>query len=653
MKQFFAALAANLVTIALVVVGMILLVVGVAATAAGNRAPTVREGSILVLNLENTLSDAPANFEPTSALEGLLEGGTPDKLPLRSAIVAVRAAATDDRIAGMLIRGSVVSDGYGSGYAALKELREAIIAFHARSKKPVHAYLVNAATKDYYIASAASTVTLDPFGALMMPGLASEELFLSGFLEKYGIGIQVSKVGKYKSAVEPFLRKDMSPENRQQVTGYLGDLWSEVKIGVAATRKIDTLALQALVDREGIVQPATARSAGLVDRVAYFDEVLADLQRLSKGAKGNRVATSQEAAAAMTETTVVAKAQTPSADSGSADIKASYDMLASVSAALPALPQIDIGEYATIASAKEQPIGVKQTVAIVYAEGDIVDGEGGASMIGGDALARELRKVRTDKDVQAVVLRVNSPGGSAVASETIQRELALIKQTKPLVVSMGTVAASGGYWITTAASTVFAERNTITGSIGVFSIIPNVKTLANEHGITFDTVKTGKYADLFTLMRPRTPDEMAVLQRNTDAIYDAFIDRVSRARKLTPDSVRVIAEGRVWSGEDAKQIGLVDSLGNLDDAVKSAATMARLVGDYTIRELPRGKSATESFMEMFDRQSPPVAKISTLIEGRDPIRSMARDLLHELDFLLAFNDPRNVYARMPFVLRIR
>jgi protease-4 len=652
MKQFFAALAANLVTIALVVVGMILLVVGLAASTAGSRSPTVREGSILVLNLENTLSDAPANFEPTSALEGLFEAGTPDKLPLRSAIVAVRAAANDDRIAGILIRGNVVSDGYGSGYAALKELREAIVEFHARSKKPVHAYLVNAMTKDYYIASAASNVTLDPFGALMMPGLASEELFLAGFLEKYGIGIQVSKVGKYKSAVEPFIRKDMSPENRQQVKGYLGDLWSEVKLGVSQTRKIDTVALQELVDREGIVQPQTARTAGLVDRVAYFDEVLADLQRLSKGAKASRVATSQEAAKAMTETTKVVTAQIPSSDSSTANVQ-TVDVPSSVASTLPALPQIDISEYATIASTREQPIGIKQSIAIVYAEGDIVDGEGGSDMIGGDALARELRKVRTDKDVQAVVLRVNSPGGSAVASETIQRELALIRQAKPLVVSMGTVAASGGYWITTAASMVYAERNTITGSIGVFSIIPNVKSIANEHGITFDTVKTGKYADLFTLMRPRTPDEMAVLQRNTDVIYDAFIDRVARARKLTPDSVRVIAEGRVWSGEDAKQIGLIDSLGNLDAAVKTAATMARMVGDYTIRELPRGKSATETFMEMFDRKSPPVAKISTLIEGRDPIRSMARDLMHELDFLLAYNDPRNVYARMPFVLRIR
>lgn len=649
MKQFFAALAANFVTIAVLVVGSILLIVGITVSAAGSRAPTVREGSVLVLNLESPLSDAPGDFEASSALESIFQPGGPDKLPLRSAIQAVNAAATDDRISSILIKGTVSADGYGSGYAALKELREAIVAFHAQSKKPVHAYLVSAATKDYYIASAASVITLDPFGALMMPGLAAEELFLAGFLEKYGIGVQVSKVGKYKSAVEPFIRSDMSPENRQQVKGYLGDLWSEFKRGVATTRKIDTLALQALVDREGIIQPNEALSNGLVDRVAYFDVVINDLKKMSTATADNKVVTSADARKAAAET--VETAASRKVDTTSVKTKS---IPASVAALIPELPQIDLAEYAPIIAQRAGNISTRQFVAVVYAEGDIVDGEGGPNMIGGDALARELRRVRGDKEVGAVVLRVNSPGGSAIASETIQRELALIKQDKPLVVSMGTVAASGGYWISTAASRVFAEPNTITGSIGVFSLVPNVQSLANKHGVTFDTVKTGKYADLFSLMRPRTPDEMAVLQRNTDVIYDAFIDRVAKARNLSTDSVRVIAEGRVWSGEDAVQIGLVDSLGNLDAAIKSAASMARIVGDYGIRELPRGKSATEVFMEMFDRKAPPVARVkSSLLTGRDPVSSMARDLLHELDALLAFNDPRNVYARMPYLLRIR
>lgn len=655
MKQFFAALAANLVTIAVVVVGMILLVVGIASSAAGSRTPSVRDGSVLIVNLDNTLSDAPSDFEPTSALEGLLQGGGSSKLPLRSAIMAIRAAANDDHISGILIRGNVSADGYGSGYAALKELRESIVTFHALSHKPVHAYLVNAETKDYYVASAASSITLDPFGALMVPGLASEEIFLAGALEKYGIGIQVSRVGKYKSAVEPYLRKDMSPENRQQVKGYLSDIWSEVKRGIAQTRHIDTVAFQQLVDREGIVQPQMALDAGLVDRVAYFDVLLADLNALAKSSTGRKVVTSKEAAAAIAETVSTSTSTIALADSAAPKpLTKQVTVPASLAALLPTLPQISLSAYAPIVAARGQSVGARQYVAIVYAEGDIVDGEGGPNMIGGDALSRELRKLRADNDIGAVVLRVNSPGGSAIASETIQRELALIKQDKPVVVSMGTVAASGGYWITTAASRVFAEPNTITGSIGVFSVIPNIKELANDHGVTFDTVKTGKYADLYTVMRPRTADEMAVLQRSTDAIYNAFIERVASARQLSTDSVRVIAEGRVWSGEDAVQIGLVDSLGNLDDAIKSAATLGRIVGEYGIRELPRARSATEVLMEMFDRKSPPVAQLSAeLLTGRDPVSSITRDMIREVELLLRFNDPRNAYARMPYLLRIR
>ena len=559
MKQFFASLAANFVTIALVVVAGILIVVGLVATAGSSRAPSVRDHSVLIVDLESALSDSPGDFEPRSALQGLLGGsGSSDKLPLRSAIVGIHEAATDPHITSILIRGNVSADGYASGFAALKELREAIIDFKTRSRKPVYAYLVNAETKDYYVASAASVITLDPFGALMVPGLASEEMFLSGFLEKYGIGVQVSRVGKYKSAVEPFLRADMSPENRQQLKGYLGDLWGEVKRGIATSRNIDTVAFQQTVDREGILQPQQALDAKLIDRIAYFDVVIEDLKLLAKGQT--------------TVTTIVAQKDSGrvAADSTkSRNAAKSATAPASLAGLLPSLPQISLDEYASIAARKATTIGTKQSVAIVYAEGDIVDGQGGADMIGGDALAKELRRIRGDDNIRAIVLRVNSPGGSAVASETIQRELALMKQDKPVVVSMGTVAASGGYWITTAASRVFAEPNTITGSIGVFSIIPNVKGIANKNGITFDTVKTGKYADLYTLMRPRTPDEMAVLQRGVDAIYSAFIQRVATARHLTTDSVRVIAEGRVWSGEDAVQIGLVDSLGNLDAAVKS------------------------------------------------------------------------------------
>lgn len=629
MKQFFTAIAANLVTIAVCVVGGVVLLIGIAASA-GSRAPTeVRQGSILVIDLDRPLSDQAARAERSSMFDQALSPGA-DALPLRATTRAIRVAADDDRIAGILLRGTVVSDGTRSGFAALRELRAALIDFRA-SKKPVHAYLVTPDTRTFYVASTASSLTLDPFGSLLLPGLASEQLFFAGLLDKYGVGVQVSRVGRFKAAVEPFTRRDMSPENRQQVASYLGDLWSEVKRGVAESRGVDTVALQGLVDAQGIILPEDARAAKLVDRVAYFDVVLGDLQKLSGVTGGD-----------------TARAKGSGGDRQAA-LAAALD--------LPSLPQVMLEQYTPIALAREALVGASQVIAVVYAEGDIVDGEGGEGQIGGDALARTLRGLRTRGKTKAVVLRVNSPGGSAIASEAIQREVSLLAKTRPVVVSMGSLAASGGYWISTGASKIFAEPNTITGSIGVFSLVPNIQGLANRQGITFDTVKTGRYADLFTLSRPRTPDELAVLQRGTDAVYAAFLERVSTARKLSRDSVQAIAEGRVWSGAQARTIGLVDSLGGLDAAIKQAAALAKITGDYDVQEYPRPKSATERLTELFEDRPVPVAARADAALGhlgvRGPAAEMARDLAREFGALLSFNDPRGVYARMPYILRVR
>ncbi|HYW31447.1 MAG TPA: signal peptide peptidase SppA [Gemmatimonas sp.] len=642
MKQFFTALAANLVTIALCVVGGIVLIAGIAASLSSARPATVRDGSVLVVELGRALSDAPADNERRSAFETALLSRGQDAIPLRSAIVALGKAADDDRISGVLIRGSIDASGYLSGYAALREFRDALTAFHAKSKKPVHAYLVNPGTKDYYVASAASTVTLDPFGSLFLPGMSAEQVFFAGLFEKYGIGVQVSRVGKFKAAVEPFTRTGMSPENREQTRSYLGNMWSEVKRGIAASRGVDTVSLQTIVDAQGIILPADAKTARLVDRVAYFDEVLTDLER-------------------------IAGVRTTPADSSASD-KSEREETANAILGRPRLPQVSLEEYAPIVSNAARGGSPGQAIAIVYAEGDIVDGQGAAGSIGGDGLARELRRVRTDSKIKAMVLRVNSPGGSAIASETIRRELALISRVKPVVVSMGTVAASGGYWISTASSRVFAEPNTITGSIGVFSLVPNFQSLAARNGVTFDSVKTGRFADIYTVTRPRTAEELAVLQRGVDAIYDAFIDRVATARKLSTDSVRAIAEGRVWSGTEALRIGLVDSLGGLDAALRSAAGLAKITGDYDVREFPRSRSATQVLTEMFESRPEPVAGIRSqdqsrgarslgdaaaeLLHGNDPARGFARDLIRELSVLVSYTDTRGVYARMPFLLRV-
>jgi len=638
MKQFFTALAANLVTIAVCVVAFILIGVGIIASA-GARAPVeVRQGSVLIVDLDRPLSDQPSRLEARSLFDDALQPGGM-ALSLRAATIGIRAAASDDRISALLIRGNVASDGTRSGFAALRELRAAVDSFRV-SKKPVHAYLVTPDTRSYYVASAASTITLDPFGTLMLPGLAAEPVFLTGLFEKFGIGVQVSRVGKFKAAVEPFTRRDMSSENRVQTQAYLDDLWSEVKSAIARSRGIDTVALQTLVDAQGMLLPADAEAARLIDRRAYFDVVLDELQRTATGASAS-------------------DSKSPASDSArTSDLDMMLDR--------PALPQIPLEQYATLAMAKERLYSASQVVAVVYAEGDIVDGEGGDGTIGGASLSRELRKLRRNAKVKAVVLRVNSPGGSAIASEQIQRELALIKQQKPVVVSMGSLAASGGYWISTAASRVFAEPNTITGSIGVFSLVPNIQTLANRQGITFDTVKTGRYADLFTIARPRSDAELAVLQRGTDAVYDAFLQRVADARGLSLDSVRAIAEGRVWSGQRAQRLGLVDSLGSLPSAIKSAASLAKITGDYDVQEYPRLKSPTERLTELLEDKPAPVAARASgpngaasmaeaaaqAMQGNSSAARLGRSFVRELEVLLRYNDPRGVYARMPYILSI-
>ncbi|MEN9510050.1 MAG: hypothetical protein RLZZ621_2613 [Gemmatimonadota bacterium] len=644
MKAFLTALAANLVTVALGIVVVLLIIAGFGASLASRTESKVPAGAVLVIDLDRPLSDrAPTPAGVTVLDDALATGGAP--MSLRSALQAVRHAATDDRISGILLRGDVTSDGTTSGFATLRELRAAITTFRTTSKKPVHAYLVTPDTRTYYVASAASTITLDPFGTILLPGLAAEPIFLAGLFEKYGIGVQVSRVGRFKAAVEPYTRRDMSPENRQQVQSYLNDLWSEVKVGIATSRGLDTVALQQLVDSTGMILPTTARAAKLVDRVAYFDEVLSDLKTLVAKASGT------------SETNVASTASGEgAADSTTSDGRGTR---------IGGLSQITLAAYAPIVANDEQLLGASQVLAVVYAEGDIVNGEGGDGEVGGTALARELRRVREESKVKAVVLRVNSPGGSAVASEQIQRELSLIAKRKPVVISMGTVAASGGYWLSTAGARIFAEPNTITGSIGVFSLIPNVQGIANRQGVTFDTVKTGRYADLFTIARPRTADELAVLQRSTDLVYDAFLARVASARRLSIDSVRSIAEGRVWSGQQAQRLGLVDSLGGLDAAIASAAGLAKLTGDYAIREYPRVKRPTERLMELLEDEPEPVAARASTRSGSDlqaltaatvgegAAGALARDLLQELRVLATYNDPRGVYARMPWTLRIR
>ncbi|MEO7799624.1 MAG: signal peptide peptidase SppA, partial [Opitutaceae bacterium] len=540
MKNFFTSLLGALVALIIFSFGSMLLLIGfvgaMAALGGGDKAtPTFENGSYVIFDLAGNITDAPRSFDL-----GSLTGADNNNLQLRTLTRALRAAAKDTRVAGIFIKGELSTAGYGTGYAALKEVRAALIEFKT-SGKPVKAFLTTATTKDYYLASAASEVVIDPYGMIIMPGLASQPTFFAGAFEKYGVGVQVTRVGKYKSAVEPFTRRDMSVENREQIQNLLNDVWGGLVSDIAGDRGVTVANLQATVDAHGIIRAEQAVSGKLVDRVAYRDEVIDEL-KASTGRTGSKKPFKQITISAYT--------------------KVANDIVDA--------PKKGTGDTVTAKS------GGRGRIAIVYAEGEIVDGEGELGEIGGTKFSREIRALRQDENVKAIVLRVNSPGGSATASETIQREIILAQKAKPVVVSMGSYAASGGYWISTYSDRIFAEPTTITGSIGVFGVQFDVQKLANGFGLTFDSVKTGKFADAITITRPKTAEEMAVFQNLVDWIYGEFVRKVAESRQLKRERVEEIAQGRVWSGVAAKELGLVDEIGGLDAALAYAAQKAGL-----------------------------------------------------------------------------
>ncbi|GAB1487766.1 signal peptide peptidase SppA [Opitutaceae bacterium] len=600
MKHFFASLLGTLVAFLLLAFGAVVVTVGVLGVTAmmGNRTVQVEDHSYLVFDLSVNVTDAPPQFDSNAVVQALTGGGDPATLQLRLATEAIGRAAEDSRIAGILLVGEMTPAGYGSGFAALKELRNALVDFR-KSGKPVMAYLENATTLEYYLASAADEIVLDPYGMIAMPGLASEPMFYAGAFEKFGVGVQVTRVGKYKSAVEPYIRRDLSPENREQYTQLLGDVWSDLIADIAAGRGLTPEDIQALVDKEGLIRPEVAVASKWVSRTAYRDEVLAELKERT-----------------------------------------------GVDAGDDHFTQISLETYARLPGAGRATGSRHGRVAIVYAEGEIVDGEGNIGEVGGTRFARELRRLRQDNDIDAIVVRVNSPGGSATASEHIQREIRLAKEDKPVVVSMGSYAASGGYWISAYGDRIFAEPSTITGSIGVFGVQFDVKKLANETlGLTFDSVKTGRYADMFTITRPKTESELAVIQSMVDWIYEEFITKVAEARQIDRAVVEEIAQGRVWSGTQALDLGLVDEVGGLDAALAYAASSAGLGDNYRIVEFPREKPLAEALVEMIDGIRPAT---------RSGVASRWLSRLQEpLAGLDKFNDPRGVYARLPIDLRIR
>jgi protease-4 len=539
-KYVFATVVGILISTFLIFLVIILLVVGIVSSIDEDKSINVLSNSVLHLNLDQNIKERT----PNKTLENLpiVGSGGGKSIGFNDVIIALKRAKTDENIRCIYLNVSSP----GAGKATLKEIRDALIDFK-QSKKKIIAYSEVYTQDAYYLASVADKVYLNPEGALEFKGYSSQLTFFKGAMEKIGVEAQIIRVGNYKSAVEPFINEKMSDYNRKQVTAYVGGLYNTFLEGISASRNIPKDSLFVYADTYRIKQPKDALSYKMVDGLKYKDEVLNELKKLS--GTGNK------------ET----------------------------------LSTVTINDYAQ--NQKSENSDSKNKIAVIYANGDITGGEGNDESIGSERISRAIRKARMDDKVKAIVLRVNSGGGSALASDVIWREIVLSKKVKPVMASFGDVAASGGYYIACAADSIFVQPNTITGSIGVFGIIPNFQNLFNNKlGITFDGVKTGEYADIMSVNRPLTAGERLIIQTDVNHVYDTFISRVADGRKKSKSYIDSIGGGHVWVGTDAVKIGLADRMGSFKDAVAAAGKKAKLK-DYRVVEYPEQISTLKSLLD--------------------------------------------------------
>lgn len=538
MKQFFKFLFASMLGFVLTIVLLFILLIAVVAIAGGDDKPEVSNNSVLHVNLDYPIKERSVK-NPLAKFD-FLGFDSKKTLGLNDILANIKSAKNDDRIKGIYIDASSLS----AGFATIEEIRSAMLDFK-KSGKFIIAYSEVYSKGAYYLASVADKVYLNPEGIIDFRGFSSQVSFYKGALDKLEIEAQVIKVGTYKSAVEPFILDKMSDPNRKQVTSFLGSLYDHFLQKISESRKISKDSLFSIADNAKVRNAADAVTFKLADGLRYKDQILDDL-----------------------------KSRT--------GIEKKKD-----------LNVISLEDY----SSTDEENSSDNRIAIVYASGEITGGEGGDETIGSEKISRAIRKVRTDDKVKAVVLRINSPGGSALASDVIWREVVLTRKVKPVIVSMGDVAASGGYYIACAADSIFAEPNTITGSIGVFGIIPNMqKFFNNKLGVTFDGVKTGKFADLGSVNRPLTPVEKLIIQNEVNKIYSNFTLKVAQGRKKKQSYIDSIGQGRVWSGQEALKNGLVDKLGNINDAIVSASKKAKLK-DFKVVEYPSQKDPLKSFLD--------------------------------------------------------
>ena len=542
----------------------------------------VKSNSVLELDLSTPIKDyAPKEDNPIAEALELNE----ERLALNKIINAIENAKTDDKIKGISIKTTFVNAGVAQTQAIRNKLEE-----FKESGKFIYAYNDIYTQKNYYLSSVADSLFLNPVGAIDFRGLSTEILYFKDFEDKYGIKMEVVRHGKYKSAVEPFLENKMSDANREQTTSFLKSIWSEITEDISNSRNISIEELNTIADNSNGRNAEIALKNKLIDASIYEDEYQEKL-------------------------------------AGSSDEKVNT---------------ISIEDYINSGKGRISSTA-KDKIAVIYAQGDIVYGEGNESFIGQGIINKAIKKAREDDNVKAIVLRVNSPGGSALASELIWRELELTKKEKPLVVSMGNLAASGGYYIACNADKIIAEPTTITGSIGVFGAIPNFSQFADNIGINAEQVSTNNSAS-YSVFEPMNQKFYDVTKEGVEQIYTTFVNRVSTGRNMTFEQVNEIAQGRVWTGKEAIEKGLVDQLGGLEDAIKAAAELAE-VEIYRVRNYPHYKTDLKDALQMNPFMK--ASKEEILKETMGDENYQLYNNIHKMKNL------EGIQARIPFIFQIK
>jgi len=546
----------------------------------------VKDNSVLELSFDQPLKDYGGKYKFTD-----LDYQFEEYNGVNNVLFAIKNAAEDDKIKGISIHSSFLT----TGAATTKSIRDAILAFK-ESGKFVYAYGDMYMQKDYYLASVADSVFLNPTGTLDFRGLSSEVLFFKELQENSGIKMEVIRHGKYKSAVEPFLSNTMSPENRQQITELLLSVWDTYLEDIGQSRSMTKQELNTYADNLATRTPALALENNFVDGLVYMDQYISSIKQ-QLGLSSNQ-------------------------DFNHINI-------------------LDYAEYASKVIKTKEP----DRIAVIYAQGEIGYGKGNDNYIGQDIMFKSLTKAREDDRIKAIVLRINSPGGMAITSDIIWREIQVTKEIKPVIVSMGDLAASGGYYIAVAGDKIFAEPSTITGSIGVFAALPNVSNLASNWGINAEQVNTNKNATSYSVFEPASENFKDYMKMGIEDFYQTFLKKVAQGRSMTIAEVDAVAQGRVWTGEQALEKGLVDEIGGLDQAIAYAASSTG-ISSYSIENYPVYETSIEELLRGLSGFGFAETKEALLKE------ELGEEFYKVMQQLKAVGTKKGVQARLPFEINI-